>query len=388
MAQNHGVWKPKNSSNYYCSFSVAGKRFNKSTGCSNKQDAIAFSKRWKAAEIRNAAKAAEELVPGGDIVFLDAADKYLGSKSKGGRSSYREKDIDWLVDNIGPETLLSTISNAMIGRLVEKRRLMTRWGRQGSGLVAEGTVVNGVIRPASAIMNYAMTVLGVRLPSMPKWGLFHPQVFARKRELSFGEEVALVPAIGDYADLVRFMLRTGLRRGSALLRWRDVHMEENAIRVCVKGGKFHELRMTQAIRDILVRNRGLHPEFVFTYEAREEGVAIRRPITANGFAYRFRATTKKLRIEDLTIHDLRRTAGARMYRATGDIYAVSKFLGHANVAITQKHYVHITPTDVLTRMDQAEASYVAMLAKAVANHAVVAEDAEEEDEDEHLCLAD
>lgn len=66
----------------------------------------------------------------------------------------------------------------------------------------------------------------------------------------------------------------------------------------------------------------------------------------------------------------------------------SRTAGHANVAITQKHYVHITPTDVLTRMDQAEESYVAMIAKAVANQAASDVSAEDDDEDELLCMAD
>lgn len=59
----------------------------------------------------------------------------------------------------------------------------------------------------------------------------------------------------------------------------------------------------------------------------------------------------------VTIHDLRRTAGARKYRATGDIALVSNFLGHANSLITERHYVHIRLDDLQARILTAEAPY-------------------------------
>ena len=42
----------------------------------------------------------------------------------------------------------------------------------------------------------------------------------------------------------------------------------------------------------------------------------------------------------LTPHELRHTCGTLKYRQTHDIYAVSKYLGHADVSITAKLYVH------------------------------------------------
>lgn len=45
-------------------------------------------------------------------------------------------------------------------------------------------------------------------------------------------------------------------------------------------------------------------------------------------------------IERLTPHELRHTCGTLLYNKTHDIFAVSKFLGHSNVGITAKLYVH------------------------------------------------
>lgn len=45
-------------------------------------------------------------------------------------------------------------------------------------------------------------------------------------------------------------------------------------------------------------------------------------------------------IPRLTPHEMRHTCGTNLYNKTGNIYAVSKFLGHADINITTKIYVH------------------------------------------------
>ncbi|HAN20395.1 MAG: hypothetical protein A2Y15_08570 [Clostridiales bacterium GWF2_36_10] len=49
---------------------------------------------------------------------------------------------------------------------------------------------------------------------------------------------------------------------------------------------------------------------------------------------------KPLEIKALTPHELRHTCGTLLYARTKDIYAVSKYLGHASIDITTKLYVH------------------------------------------------
>ena len=43
-------------------------------------------------------------------------------------------------------------------------------------------------------------------------------------------------------------------------------------------------------------------------------------------------------IENASTHTLRKTSGSMYYLATRDIFATSRFLGHSNVTVTQKHY--------------------------------------------------
>lgn len=54
----------------------------------------------------------------------------------------------------------------------------------------------------------------------------------------------------------------------------------------------------------------------------------------------FRAFQKEHNIEKYTPHELRHTRGTLLYKDTGDIYAVSRFLGHSSVSVTEKIYVH------------------------------------------------
>jgi integrase/recombinase XerD len=41
--------------------------------------------------------------------------------------------------------------------------------------------------------------------------------------------------------------------------------------------------------------------------------------------------------DSLSPHDLRHTFGARFLQRAGDIYVLSKMLGHSSVQVTQRH---------------------------------------------------
>ncbi len=47
-------------------------------------------------------------------------------------------------------------------------------------------------------------------------------------------------------------------------------------------------------------------------------------------------------LKNITPHKLRSTFGTNLYRQTGDIYAVSDFLGHKDVNTTRKHYAAVS----------------------------------------------
>lgn len=365
------VWKPKGSPYYYCSFQLKGRRFSGSTKLTNQKDATSFEKRWKEAEKKKLDRYG--LKHSRDMNVLDAFDRLVKDKSQQlGHSPYRDTDLDWIVHKIGPKTMLSEIDADTIADTVEARKRMFRWNDPDNGLVREGTILQSVIRPLSALRNQAIDYWKIPLPDMPKISTYFGDPFARTRELSIREELVLLPLCGDYRALVEFILRSGLRRESALLKRSEVFLEELRIKVWVKGKKrkkLLELPITPAIERILRANIDNPTAYVFTYKkTTKKGVQV-MPITASGFASAFKVAAAKAGCEDLVIHDLRRTAGGRMYRATGNIAAVSKFLGHASVLVTLKHYVHILPDDVSVAMLAAEEAHERLVAKALASMA-------------------
>ena len=69
-----------------------------------------------------------------------------------------------------------------------------------------------------------------------------------------------------------------------------------------------------------------------------------RHITPNHFGDRhmeaFYNTMKVPKEQRLSPHELRHTCGTLLYEETKDIYFVSRFLGHSDIGITTKTYVH------------------------------------------------
>jgi len=58
----------------------------------------------------------------------------------------------------------------------------------------------------------------------------------------------------------------------------------------------------------------------------------------------------ELGVPRLSPHMLRHTCGTLLYAKTGDIFAVSKFLGHSSVDVTTKFYVHSSPEVLRKRL--------------------------------------
>jgi len=57
----------------------------------------------------------------------------------------------------------------------------------------------------------------------------------------------------------------------------------------------------------------------------------------------FYTVLEKVGVENLWLHDLRRTFGTRLAQAGVDLYKVSKLLGHKNIKTTQQRYAHHCP---------------------------------------------
>ncbi|MBR6796858.1 MAG: site-specific integrase, partial [Clostridia bacterium] len=70
--------------------------------------------------------------------------------------------------------------------------------------------------------------------------------------------------------------------------------------------------------------------------------------TKNRYNVFFKDANTDLGLQRLSPHELRHTCGTNLYARSGDISAVSAFLGHSSVVVTTKFYVHIS-TDMMRK---------------------------------------
>ena len=60
------------------------------------------------------------------------------------------------------------------------------------------------------------------------------------------------------------------------------------------------------------------------------------------------------KVPHVTPHVLRHTFGTRWLQAGGDVYKLSKILGHSSVAVTEQHYAHLLKEDLVAASQQVK----------------------------------
>lgn len=68
--------------------------------------------------------------------------------------------------------------------------------------------------------------------------------------------------------------------------------------------------------------------------------------TANYIELTWSRNRKRLNLENIRMHDLRRTFGYNLMKQGMPIYEVSKLLGHSSVTVTEKHYAPLLTTEI------------------------------------------
>jgi integrase len=186
-----------------------------------------------------------------------------------------------------------------------------------------------------------------------------PDVSRKDRILTEAAEVAMIKALRKpvkdavgravslhprYERFIAFMLETGLRIDELL----NEHFTHKGDYIHVRGkfSKDRSVPLTQKARRIL-------------NEQWKDPGDPRSPRPKNGGPWwqnedRFRQVMTracaKAKIDRLSPHDLRHTFGHRYLVRGGDIYDLSKILGHASVAVTERHYAYLRKEDVRAKM--------------------------------------
>jgi len=350
------VYKPKGRKTYYFDFEVQGDRYSGNTGCTTEREAKAYEKRERAKVL----KELEEIKRLGKapMVMKVAVSKYwdeVGQHLRGDGPDNCLWSLEWLQREIGPEKRLKDIDNALVARIVAKRR--GDKGRMSGKLVAPATVNRSVTEPLRKILNRAESMWNepVQKIDWKRHMLKEPK--ERVRELRADEEQRLFEKLReDYHPILRFAIMTGVRLGEVYkIRWKDIDWGARTITIHGKGGKVAPIPLPPSVRELLWELQGHHEEFVFTYVAQRARDGRRRgqryPITREGLKTAFRRVLPKANIEDYRFHDNRHTTATRILRKKGNLKVVQTLLRHENIETTMR-YAHVMHDDVLEAMEE------------------------------------
>ena len=342
------------SPNWYENFTVNGHRFRGSleTDDHDQAEIIAAKKRSDALLGKLTGKKPELTLSQALGRYLMEHGQYLPSAP-----NFRRMGT-LLIGDLGKHKLLSEITAADLSTYAARRR----------ATVANRTV-NSELEHLRAVIRRAARQWGVATPEIGWQSLLLEEAGEREHVLSAEEEDRLFGALRpDFHALVRFALVTGVRLSNVIeLCWRQIDWDARAIMFRVKskkpGGELRYVPITRTVAAILSRERGNHPERVFTYvcdrnrhdphQGLRQEKGKRYPFTADGWRRAWAKALERAKIDDFRFHDLRHTAATRALRAHRNLKTVQRMLGHANIATTLR-YTRSDIDDVRAAMEAVE----------------------------------
>jgi len=192
------------------------------------------------------------------------------------------------------------------------------------------------------------------IPDYNEIGLLDHKV-PKGHRLTSGQERAFLPLLSDHLkDVVVFDLNTGLRDANVRgLRW-DWEVKipglGTAFRIPeteMKAGVPHMVFLNSVAREIVDRQRGNHPDYVFTRPKEKRSGVVREPYMGYLKGNSFKRAVKQAGLENIRgqgrhfrFHDLRHTFASRLADMEVQGETIKKLMGHSTGDITFDVYVH------------------------------------------------
>lgn len=349
------VYKPKKSKYFHFDYVWQGQRYYGATGCAARRDAERFE-----ANHRRQVALGEKAKP--TITLEEACNTWqdnVGDHKKSRATSLYQ--LGYLIAGLGANTPLHDLEFKGVQDYTAKRRAMV-----------SDTSVNREIELLRAVARWTEP-RGYEVPKI-EWGkLMFQEPRERVRELSADEQDRLFANLHEnLRPMVEFALLSGKRRTEIItLRWSDVDLTGQRATVTIKGGHRHSFPLSPRMVAI-IREQPKVCAQVFTYvclrnapprkdrPARVKGE--RYPLSKQGWMRQWWQALEDAGIEDYRFHDNRHTAATRNLRASGNLKAVSKLLGHTNVSTTAK-YAHALEDDVRAMLMATETGQGAIQSK-------------------------
>lgn len=237
----------------------------------------------------------------------------------------------------------------------ESKRLNNPQGRPDVNKPVSKTTINNYIRNIKVFFNYLDEYDMLRKNPVTKIKqLKNPRKakdFITDREFNNLIKCLDLSKYSEYRDfiIIQLIIDTGMRIGECLLlTMEDVDVNERCIMLKAdntKGKKdrvvFFSAEMNIALRRwIQFKDRYVESEYLFpskTYKTK---------IRVSNFEANFRNYCARVDIKDVSPHTLRNSFAKRFLMAGGDIYTLSRILGHSSVTVTEKAYLDLTDKDL------------------------------------------
>jgi integrase len=165
----------------------------------------------------------------------------------------------------------------------------------------------------------------------------------RTRVLTLDEEEKLLDALHPrFQRFVRFALGTGARLDEirTIDPDRDINWHDGTVHVIGKYRKERDIPMQPDAQAALAEQLKAEDRLW------KQNPQRLREVLAQG--------AERAKIARITPHALRHTFGTRWLQAGGDIYKLSKILGHSSVAVTEAHYAHLLKDDLVAASRQVK----------------------------------
>lgn len=313
----------KRGSTWWVDFtSPGGKRTRVSAGTENKQEAQEFHDRLKA-EAWRVGKLGERPT----YTWDQAAYQWL--METGHKRTHNEDKVKlrWLQQHLDGKPL-EAISRDLIKQIANQK------AEEASPATANRylALIRAILRKASLEWEW--------LDRVPKVTLFKESK-RRVRWLTPEQARKLLELLQPHArELVLFSLATGLRQSNVLkLEWSQVDLERRVVWFHgdqMKNKADHHVSLNDTAYEVLLRQRGMHPERVFTCNG--------KPV-ANANTRAWRKALKEAGIENFRWHDLRHCWASWLVQNGTPLYVVQEMGGWKSVQMVQR-YAHLSPANL------------------------------------------
>lgn len=240
---------------------------------------------------------------------------------------------------------LPTFANTPLHEI--DRKHVTAWRDDASGKIS-GPTVNTLVGTLSSLFGWCIEQRW--LTSNPCHGvkrLITPQKIYPW--LQSGEQVTrLLASCPDVIrDLVAVLVGTGMRLDEGLhLHWDDVDLEHRLLTIhrgrkgATKSGKRRHVPVIDSVYPILRAMRLARGDNALLWPGRRPGRVKSQSSIWKPFK---RAVVAAGLPEAMRVHDLRHTFASLFLLDGGDIFKLSRILGHSSVTVTERTYAHLRP---------------------------------------------